>query len=87
MNVNRILFSPHFSLVSFYFSQVSKTLKATHAALLESICDDDCNRIPDISASLSQESTGDGPNTKLSLTKRRANQQETETFYFNVNTN
>ncbi|XP_060794096.1 SLIT-ROBO Rho GTPase-activating protein 3 isoform X2 [Neoarius graeffei] len=63
--------------------EVSKTLKATHAALLESICDDDCNRIPDISASLSQESTGDGPNTKLSLTKRRANQQETETFYFN----
>lgn len=70
--------------MSFYFSQVSKTLKATYAALLESICDDDCNPAPDVSASLSQESTGDGPNTKLSLTKRRANQQETETFYFNV---
>ncbi|MCI4387445.1 hypothetical protein PGIGA_G00074240 [Pangasianodon gigas] len=63
--------------------EVSKTLKATYAALLESICDDDCNPAPDVSANLSQESTGDGPNTKLSLTKRRANQQETETFYFN----
>ncbi|TSM04887.1 SLIT-ROBO Rho GTPase-activating protein 3 [Bagarius yarrelli] len=63
--------------------QVSKTLKATYAALLESICDDDCNPNPDVSVSLSQESTGDGPNTKPSLTKRRANQQETETFYFN----
>lgn len=68
----------------FYFIKVSKTLKATYAALLESICDDDCNPTPDVPASLSQDSTGDGPNIKLSLTKRRANQQDTETYYFNV---
>ncbi|KAI4888913.1 hypothetical protein NFI96_028871 [Prochilodus magdalenae] len=61
--------------------EVSKTLKATHTALLENICDDDCNPTPDISATLSLESTGDGPGTKQSLAKRRANQQETETFY------
>ncbi|KAG7323087.1 hypothetical protein KOW79_012789 [Hemibagrus wyckioides] len=71
------------STVTLETEEVSKTLKATYAALLESICDDDCNPTPDVSASLSQESTGDGPNTKLSLTKRRANQQDTETFYFN----
>lgn len=63
--------------------EVSKTLKATYAALLESICDDDCIPALEVSTSISQESTGDGPNTKLSVTKRRANQQETETFYFN----
>ncbi|XP_053499183.1 SLIT-ROBO Rho GTPase-activating protein 3 isoform X2 [Ictalurus furcatus] len=63
--------------------EISKTLKATYAALLESICDDDCIPALDVSTSISQESTGDGPNTKLSVTKRRANQQETETFYFN----
>ncbi|XP_046725459.1 SLIT-ROBO Rho GTPase-activating protein 3 isoform X3 [Silurus meridionalis] len=63
--------------------EVSKTLKATYASLLESICDDDCNPAPDVSASLSQESTGDVAYNKLSLTKRRANQQETETYYFN----
>lgn len=62
--------------------EVSKTLKATHAALLDSISDDDCNPTPDISATLSLESTGDGPGTKQSLAKRRANQQETEIFYF-----
>ncbi|XP_053338228.1 SLIT-ROBO Rho GTPase-activating protein 3 isoform X1 [Clarias gariepinus] len=71
------------STVTLETDEVSKTLKATYAALLESICDDDCNPVSDVSASLSQESTGDGPNTKLSLTKRRANQQETEIFYFN----
>uniref|UniRef100_A0AAR2KU21 Rho GTPase activating protein 4a n=1 Tax=Pygocentrus nattereri TaxID=42514 RepID=A0AAR2KU21_PYGNA len=62
--------------------EVSKTLKATHTALLDNICDDDCNPTPDISATLSLEGTGDGPGTKQSLAKRRANQQETETFYF-----
>lgn len=86
MNVTYIIFIPLFFFRAFFFSQVSKTLKATYAALLESICDDDCNPVSDVSASLSQESTGDGPNTKLSLTKRRANQQETEIFYFNVST-
>ncbi|XP_027026238.1 SLIT-ROBO Rho GTPase-activating protein 3 isoform X3 [Tachysurus fulvidraco] len=71
------------SNVTLETEEVSKTLKATYAALLESICDDDCNPTPDVSASLSQESTGDGPNTKLTLAKRRANQQDTETYYFN----
>ncbi|KAK1801725.1 hypothetical protein P4O66_022359, partial [Electrophorus voltai] len=61
--------------------QVSKTLKATLTALLENISDDDCIPIPDIST-LPLESMGDGPSTKPSLAKRRANQQETETYYF-----
>lgn len=82
--MNNVIFIAYADSFVFFSPQVSKTLKATYAALLESICDDDCNPTPDVSASLSQESTGDGPNTKLSLTKRRANQQDTETFYFNV---
>uniref|UniRef100_A0A4W4GGP2 Rho GTPase activating protein 4a n=1 Tax=Electrophorus electricus TaxID=8005 RepID=A0A4W4GGP2_ELEEL len=61
--------------------EVSKTLKATLTALLENISDDDCIPIPDIST-LPLESMGDGPSTKPSLAKRRANQQETETYYF-----
>uniref|UniRef100_A0A673HZN0 SLIT-ROBO Rho GTPase-activating protein 3-like n=1 Tax=Sinocyclocheilus rhinocerous TaxID=307959 RepID=A0A673HZN0_9TELE len=47
-----------------------------------SVCDDDCNPTPDASATPSVESTGDGTGTKPSLAKRRANQQDTETFYF-----
>uniref|UniRef100_A0A8C1WG41 SLIT-ROBO Rho GTPase-activating protein 3-like n=1 Tax=Cyprinus carpio TaxID=7962 RepID=A0A8C1WG41_CYPCA len=43
-----------------------KTLKTTLSNLLESIL----------------ESTGDGTGTKPTLAKRRANQQDTETFYF-----
>ncbi|XP_062396724.1 SLIT-ROBO Rho GTPase-activating protein 3 isoform X1 [Sardina pilchardus] len=62
--------------------EISKTLKATHAALLDSICDDDCNPAPDISSSVSLDTTGDSGGTKLPLAKRRANQQETETYYF-----
>lgn len=62
--------------------EISKTLKATHAALLENICDDDCNPNPDSSSSVSLDTTGDSGGTKLSLAKRRANQQETETYYF-----
>ncbi|KAL2103945.1 hypothetical protein ACEWY4_000813 [Coilia grayii] len=62
--------------------EISKTLKATHAALLDSICDDDCNPAPDISSTVSLDTTGDGGGTKLSLAKRRANQQETEIYYF-----
>ncbi|XP_030624280.1 SLIT-ROBO Rho GTPase-activating protein 3 [Chanos chanos] len=62
--------------------EVSKTLKATYAALLENISDDDCNPAPDISATITLESSGEGTGTKLSLAKRRANQQETETYYF-----
>uniref|UniRef100_A0A8C9T4L0 Rho GTPase activating protein 4 n=1 Tax=Scleropages formosus TaxID=113540 RepID=A0A8C9T4L0_SCLFO len=61
--------------------EVSKTLRATQSALLDSISDDDCNVAPDPSTTQSQE-TGDASGTKLSLAKRRANQQETETYYF-----
>uniref|UniRef100_A0A8C1ZAY6 SLIT-ROBO Rho GTPase-activating protein 3-like n=1 Tax=Cyprinus carpio TaxID=7962 RepID=A0A8C1ZAY6_CYPCA len=46
------------------------------------ICDDDCNPTPDASTTPSVESTGDGTGTKPTLAKRRANQQDTETFYF-----
>ncbi|XP_052396414.1 SLIT-ROBO Rho GTPase-activating protein 3 isoform X1 [Carassius gibelio] len=62
--------------------EISKTLKTTLSNLLESICDDDCNPTPDASVTPSVESTGDGTGTKPSLAKRRANQQDTETFYF-----
>uniref|UniRef100_A0A8C2HQ03 SLIT-ROBO Rho GTPase-activating protein 3-like n=1 Tax=Cyprinus carpio TaxID=7962 RepID=A0A8C2HQ03_CYPCA len=59
-----------------------KTLKTTLSNLLESICDDDCNPTPDASTTPSVESTGDATGTKPTLAKRRANQQDTETFYF-----
>ncbi|XP_031421506.1 SLIT-ROBO Rho GTPase-activating protein 3 isoform X2 [Clupea harengus] len=62
--------------------EISKTLKATHTALLDSICDDDCNPAPDVSTTVSLDTTGDSGGTKLSLAKRRSNQQETETYYF-----
>uniref|UniRef100_A0A8C1I084 Rho GTPase activating protein 4b n=2 Tax=Cyprinus carpio TaxID=7962 RepID=A0A8C1I084_CYPCA len=62
--------------------EISKTLKTTLSNLLESICDDDCNPTPDASTTPSVESTGDGTGTKPTLAKRRANQQDTETFYF-----
>uniref|UniRef100_A0A672N9L4 Rho GTPase activating protein 4 n=1 Tax=Sinocyclocheilus grahami TaxID=75366 RepID=A0A672N9L4_SINGR len=62
--------------------EISKTLKTTLSNLLESVCDDDCNPTPDASATPSVESTGEGTGTKPSLAKRRANQQDTETFYF-----
>uniref|UniRef100_A0AAY4B4R5 Rho GTPase activating protein 4a n=1 Tax=Denticeps clupeoides TaxID=299321 RepID=A0AAY4B4R5_9TELE len=64
--------------------EISKTLKATHTALLDSISDDDCNPAPDITSTVSMDTSGDGPGTKLSLAKRRANLQETETYYFTV---
>ncbi|XP_050952069.1 SLIT-ROBO Rho GTPase-activating protein 3 isoform X2 [Labeo rohita] len=62
--------------------EICKTLKTTLSNLLESVCDDDCNPAPDASATPSAESTGDSAGTKPSLAKRRANQQDTETFYF-----
>ncbi|XP_017266879.1 SLIT-ROBO Rho GTPase-activating protein 3 isoform X2 [Kryptolebias marmoratus] len=62
--------------------EISKTLKATLAALLESMCDSDCNPSPDASSSLSHEPAGGSSAPKLALAKRRANQQETETYYF-----
>ncbi|KAJ8399597.1 hypothetical protein AAFF_G00410080 [Aldrovandia affinis] len=60
--------------------EVSKTLRATHTALLDNISDDDCNPTTDHPMGQSQE--GDAPSSKLSLLKRRANQQETEGYYF-----
>ncbi len=42
------------------------------------------NPTPDASAPPSVESTGDSTGTKPSLAKRRANQQDSETFYFTV---
>ncbi|XP_035512915.1 LOW QUALITY PROTEIN: SLIT-ROBO Rho GTPase-activating protein 3 [Morone saxatilis] len=62
--------------------EVSKTLKATLTALLDTICDSDCNPSPDVPSSLSQEPPGGNTAQKLTLAKRRANQQETETYYF-----
>lgn len=67
-----------------FLSQVSKTLKATLTALLDSICESDCNPTPDVPSSLSHEPPGGGTAPKLTLAKRRANQQETETYYFTV---
>ncbi|XP_045550974.1 rho GTPase-activating protein 4 isoform X2 [Salmo salar] len=62
--------------------EVTKTLKATLAALLDSMCDSDSNPTPDLPISLSHDSMGAASASKLALAKRRANQQETETFYF-----
>ncbi|KAL4655487.1 SLIT-ROBO Rho GTPase-activating protein 3-like isoform X1 [Arapaima gigas] len=62
--------------------EVSKTMRATQTALLDNISDDDCNLAPDPSVVQPQEVAGDASGTKLSLAKRRANQQETETYYF-----
>ncbi|KAM8831132.1 SLIT-ROBO Rho GTPase-activating protein 3 isoform 1-T1 [Synchiropus picturatus] len=62
--------------------EVSKTLKATLSALLENICDSDSHPATDVPSSLSHEPPGGSSAPKLTLAKRRANQQETETFYF-----
>lgn len=64
--------------------QVSKTLKATLTVLLDNVCDSDCNPSPDVPSSLSHEPLGGSTAPKLILAKRRANQQETETYYFTV---
>nr|XP_029514792.1 LOW QUALITY PROTEIN: rho GTPase-activating protein 4-like [Oncorhynchus nerka] len=62
--------------------EVSKTLKATLSALLDNMCDSDSNPPPDLPISLSHDPMGNASASKLALAKRRANQQETETFYF-----
>ncbi|KAM3617925.1 uncharacterized protein V6R79_012769 [Siganus canaliculatus] len=62
--------------------EVSKTLKATLTALLDTVCESDCNPSPDVPSSLSHEPPGGNTAPKLTLAKRRANQQETETYYF-----
>ena len=48
------------------------------------MCESDCNPSPDVSSSLSHEPPGGNTAQKLTLAKRRANQQETETYYFTV---
>ncbi|XP_029291608.1 SLIT-ROBO Rho GTPase-activating protein 3 isoform X2 [Cottoperca gobio] len=60
--------------------EVSKTLKATLTALLDNMCESDFNPSPDVPSSL--EPPGGNTAQKLTLAKRRANQQETETYYF-----
>lgn len=67
-----------------WLSQVSKTLKATLTSLLDTMCDSDSNPAPDLTSSLSHELPGVGTALKMTLAKRRANQQETESFYFTV---
>ncbi|XP_074537122.1 SLIT-ROBO Rho GTPase-activating protein 3-like [Halichoeres trimaculatus] len=62
--------------------EVSKTLKATLSALLDTMCESDSNPSPDVPSSLSHEPPGGNTTQKLTLAKRRANQQETETYYF-----
>ncbi|CAL1605372.1 unnamed protein product [Knipowitschia caucasica] len=61
--------------------EISKTLKATLTALLDSMGDSDSNPAPDVPSSQSHEPPGGTTAPKLALAKRRANQQETETFY------
>lgn len=67
-----------------FLSQISKTLKATLTALLDTMCDSECNPSPDVPSTLSHEPAGGSTAPKLTLAKRRANQQETETYYFTV---
>ncbi|XP_020490994.1 SLIT-ROBO Rho GTPase-activating protein 3 isoform X2 [Labrus bergylta] len=62
--------------------EVSKTLKATLTALLDTMCDSDSNPSPDVPSSLSHEPPGGNTAQKLTLAKRRANQQDTEIYYF-----
>ncbi|XP_075882758.1 SLIT-ROBO Rho GTPase-activating protein 3 isoform X2 [Nelusetta ayraudi] len=62
--------------------EISKTLKATLVALLDNMCETDSNPSPDVPSSLSHEPPGGSAAPKMTLAKRRANQQETETYYF-----
>ncbi|KAI9531250.1 hypothetical protein NQZ68_000747 [Dissostichus eleginoides] len=62
--------------------EVSKTLKATLTALLDNMCESDCNPSPDVLSTLTHEPPGGNTAQKLTIAKRRANQQETETYYF-----
>uniref|UniRef100_A0A3Q3X6X6 Rho GTPase activating protein 4a n=1 Tax=Mola mola TaxID=94237 RepID=A0A3Q3X6X6_MOLML len=68
--------------VSLETEEVSKTLKATLTALLDSMFESDCNPSPDMPSSQPHEPPGGSTAPKLTLAKRRANQQETETYYF-----
>ncbi|KAI4824544.1 hypothetical protein KUCAC02_013048, partial [Chaenocephalus aceratus] len=65
-------------------SKLVKTLKATLTALLDNMCESDCNPSPDVLSTLTHEPPGGNTAQKLTIAKRRANQQETETYYFTV---
>lgn len=69
-------------------AQVKKTWGATLSTLQDMTVLDDCDVSQSFTHSPSSESVkssvSDGYLNKPSLAKRRANQQETELFYFNV---
>ncbi|KAG2455783.1 SRGP1 protein, partial [Polypterus senegalus] len=74
------------SSVTIETEEVNKTLKATMNALLESITSEEYST-PDIcqtsqSTELLKMTGSEPPGSKPSLAKRRATQQETETYYF-----
>uniref|UniRef100_A0A8C4XA24 Rho GTPase activating protein 4 n=1 Tax=Erpetoichthys calabaricus TaxID=27687 RepID=A0A8C4XA24_ERPCA len=76
------------SSVTIETEEVNKTLKATMNALLESITCEEYGT-PDIcqtsqSTELLKMTGSEPPGSKPSLAKRRATQQETETYYFTV---
>lgn len=79
-NTNLHYFLPHL--------QVKKTWGATLTTLQDMTVLDDCDVSQSFTHSPSSESVkssvSDGYLNKPSLAKRRANQQETELFYFNV---
>ncbi|XP_061075547.1 SLIT-ROBO Rho GTPase-activating protein 3 isoform X2 [Conger conger] len=68
------------AVITLETEEANKTLRATYTALMDNISDDDCNPAPDNAVGQSQE--GDAASSKLSMLKRRANQQETEGYYF-----
>ncbi|XP_058873083.1 SLIT-ROBO Rho GTPase-activating protein 3-like isoform X2 [Acipenser ruthenus] len=74
------------SSVSLETEEVNKTLKATLRALLDSFSIEDYSSPDSLQTSQSAEpaksSGSDPPGNKPNIAKRRANQQETESFYF-----
>ncbi|KAJ1095318.1 hypothetical protein NDU88_000483 [Pleurodeles waltl] len=72
------------STVNIMTEEVNKTLKATMQTLLDLIATDEGDVLEAFQSSQSTESlksTGSDSSSKPTLAKRRANQQETETFY------
>ncbi|XP_030049954.1 rho GTPase-activating protein 4 [Microcaecilia unicolor] len=72
------------STVNIETEEVNKTLKATLQPLLDLMTADDWDVLEAFQSSRSTESlksTGSDPGSKQSIAKRRANQQETESFY------
>ncbi|XP_041130853.1 SLIT-ROBO Rho GTPase-activating protein 3-like isoform X2 [Polyodon spathula] len=74
------------SSVSLETEEVNKTMKATLKALLDSFSFEDFSSSDSLQTSQSAESVkssgSDPPGNKPNIAKRRANQQETESFYF-----